>query len=276
VTELAIRRVASGTNFGFAMTHLDDPYKILGIAKNASASEIKAAYRAAAMKYHPDTGGETWAFQKVQQAYEQLSKPANPASSASTTDPNRSPRSPDASPQGPAQQANQQASEPSRHRPPRQRDKTSPQRRSSQHASSGQQYSNRQYSNRQYSAPQYSRRKYSRRQRTGGTSFFVKQLPLQNETTTYIFVSVLDIFMTYMLLRFGGIETNPIADYFFARWDIQGMIAFKMVMVAIVTVLAQIVGQKHLARGRFILRLGTIVVTGVVVYSTYLFATQIL
>lgn len=49
-----------------------NPYKILGIAEDATLDEIKAAYRERARRYHPDAGGDAWAFQQVQQAYEML------------------------------------------------------------------------------------------------------------------------------------------------------------------------------------------------------------
>jgi len=54
-----------------------DYYKILGISKNASAGEIKKAYRKLAMKYHPDhTKGDKTSeekFKKISEAYAVLS-----------------------------------------------------------------------------------------------------------------------------------------------------------------------------------------------------------
>jgi len=54
-----------------------DYYKILGIDRNASESEIKKAYRKLAMKYHPDrTKGDKSAeemFKKISEAYAVLS-----------------------------------------------------------------------------------------------------------------------------------------------------------------------------------------------------------
>lgn len=51
-------------------------YNILGITKNASQEEIKKAYRKLASQHHPDKGGDTSMFQKIEEAYRILSDPA--------------------------------------------------------------------------------------------------------------------------------------------------------------------------------------------------------
>jgi DnaJ-class molecular chaperone len=48
-------------------------YKLLGIERSASATDIKRAYQKAALKHHPDKGGDEETFKKIQQAYEVLS-----------------------------------------------------------------------------------------------------------------------------------------------------------------------------------------------------------
>jgi curved DNA-binding protein len=48
-------------------------YDVLGIAKTASADEIKRAYRRLASQHHPDKGGDTEKFQQVEEAYRTLS-----------------------------------------------------------------------------------------------------------------------------------------------------------------------------------------------------------
>lgn len=54
---------------------MEDYYQILGVNRNASADEIKKAYRKMAMKYHPDRGGDEAMFKKVNQANDVLSDP---------------------------------------------------------------------------------------------------------------------------------------------------------------------------------------------------------
>jgi curved DNA-binding protein len=50
-----------------------DYYSTLGINKTATADEIKKAYRKLAAQHHPDRGGDTATFQKIQEAYATLS-----------------------------------------------------------------------------------------------------------------------------------------------------------------------------------------------------------
>ena len=51
-----------------------DYYAILGVDKNASAEDIKKAFRKAAHKYHPDkSGGDETKFKEANEAYQVLS-----------------------------------------------------------------------------------------------------------------------------------------------------------------------------------------------------------
>lgn len=49
-----------------------DYYEILGVGKNASADEIKKAYRRAAIEHHPDRGGDEEKFKELSEAYDVL------------------------------------------------------------------------------------------------------------------------------------------------------------------------------------------------------------
>lgn len=50
-----------------------NPYKVLGIAENASSEDIKQAYLKLARQYHPDIGGDATKFKEAQSAYDILS-----------------------------------------------------------------------------------------------------------------------------------------------------------------------------------------------------------
>lgn len=58
---------------------MNDPYKVLGVAEDASEEEIKKAYRALSRKYHPDANVNNpnkaqaeEKFKEIQQAYQQI------------------------------------------------------------------------------------------------------------------------------------------------------------------------------------------------------------
>src|SRR4051812_29217426 len=60
---------SSTLTYGFEIS----PSAILGVGAGASLQEIREAYRAKARKYHPDHGGDEWAFRIVARSYEILS-----------------------------------------------------------------------------------------------------------------------------------------------------------------------------------------------------------
>ena len=55
------------------MTATANYYDTLGIKKDASADEVKKAFRRLARKHHPDAGGDEEKFKEINEAYEVLS-----------------------------------------------------------------------------------------------------------------------------------------------------------------------------------------------------------
>jgi curved DNA-binding protein len=56
-----------------------DHYSTLGVDKTASPDDIQKAFRKAAMKHHPDRGGDAGKFQEINEAYSTLSDPQKKA-----------------------------------------------------------------------------------------------------------------------------------------------------------------------------------------------------
>lgn len=63
-TSTPVQRIGPGT--------VGDPHGVLGVSKDASRTEIRAAYKRLALQNHPDKGGDTETFKKILDAYQRL------------------------------------------------------------------------------------------------------------------------------------------------------------------------------------------------------------
>lgn len=104
-----------------------------------------------------------------------------------------------------------------------------------------------------------------------------RHLPLETETAYFILLNVLDLGVTYLLLTRGGFrELNGLAAFLWQRWQLPGLIVFKLTLVASVAVVCQAIALKNEGTARKILNFGTILVVLVVLYSLTLLVPELL
>jgi uncharacterized protein DUF5658 len=101
------------------------------------------------------------------------------------------------------------------------------------------------------------------------------RLRLETETACFILLNLCDVVATFLLLRRSDsdlrfVESNPIARWFFEGWGFEGLIWFKVGMMATVVVISQVVAVKHSGTAKRLLDFGCIVLVCVFLYSAWL------
>jgi hypothetical protein len=76
------------------------------------------------------------------------------------------------------------------------------------------------------------------------------QVLYPNAYVWFVFVSAMDVFMTAIILGFGGAEVNPIADSVLSAWGVTGMVIFKFAIVLLVILLCELIGRLRHRTGR--------------------------
>ena len=90
----------------------------------------------------------------------------------------------------------------------------------------------------------------------------------------FIFVSSLDIMLTWLILSKGGSEVNPVAKLVIDSWGLAGAIGFKFALALFVIVACEVVGRKRDRLGRGLILFGVVVSASPVVYSLFLLTTH--
>src|SRR4051812_20172037 len=76
-----------------------------------------------------------------------------------------------------------------------------------------------------------------------------------NEYVWLIFVSALDIMLTWIVLWSGGREVNRLANAVVHRFGLPGLVAFKFALVGFVVVLCEWTGRRNPIAGRRLARI---------------------
>lgn len=92
---------------------------------------------------------------------------------------------------------------------------------------------------------------------------------LEQEVLALIALSAADVLVTYVLLRRGPAfyESNPIAQWFFLRWNIAGMAVFKFSAVGLAIVIGEIAERHRPGLGRVLLLVSCLATAAVVWYG---------
>ena len=97
-----------------------------------------------------------------------------------------------------------------------------------------------------------------------------------NSYVWLVFVSAMDIMLTWAILSRGGSEVNPIARIVIDAWGLPGAIGFKFSLMIFVIVSCEVAGRHRDLLGRGLAYLAVVVGALPVVYSLALLAWHIL
>ncbi len=245
-----------------------NPYKILQVREDATLEEIEQAYRKKAAKHHPDMGGDDWAFMQVRQAYETLKaklsgEQATPKASANPK--SQAKPSPNSQP-NPQSRSGTKTSSQSTQSPNPKRPEEAPKQTGVKQPVVKQPAA----AQKLHTAPTASAASPSHGWLPGIQQLFVKPLPLQIESLCFVLLSTLDIVFTGYLIHRGGRELNPIAAWILHQYNVRGLVAFKMIVVACVLLAIHLVAIKHLKLAQRVLWFGCLIVGSVAAYGGWL------
>jgi Domain of unknown function (DUF5658) len=75
----------------------------------------------------------------------------------------------------------------------------------------------------------------------------------------FVFVSALDIMLTWVVLHLGGREANGLANEIIYRYGLPGLVIFKFALVILVVLICEVVGRRKHESARLLLSVGIMI-----------------
>ena len=89
-----------------------------------------------------------------------------------------------------------------------------------------------------------------------------------------VFVSSLDFMLTWLILKLGGREVNPIADAVLSSSGYAGLVGYKFALVVLFIVMCETVGRRKRPVGRRLAMVGVAISSTPIVLSLWLLITN--
>lgn len=83
----------------------------------------------------------------------------------------------------------------------------------------------------------------------------------------FVFISAVDVILTWFILLLGGREVNVIADAVIAGAGLQGILIYKFCLVLLVVMICEVVGRRRPGVGRNLARAAIVITALPVVLS---------
>jgi hypothetical protein len=87
-------------------------------------------------------------------------------------------------------------------------------------------------------------------------SFWRRRPLYPNHYVWFIFLSTLDVLLTWLILAASGVEANPIAAAVIDRFGFHGMIVYKFLLMVVVIFLCERIGRRNDRAGRLVIDVG--------------------
>ena len=95
-----------------------------------------------------------------------------------------------------------------------------------------------------------------------------------NHYTWFVFMAAMDIMLTWVILRNGGEEVNPVAKLVIDAWGLNGAILFKFALTVFVIVACEVVGRVRPLTARLLIWFGVLISSFPPVWSIALLVTH--
>jgi hypothetical protein len=102
-----------------------------------------------------------------------------------------------------------------------------------------------------------------------------RQVIFPNGYVWFVFLSALDIMLTWVILHVGGREANTLADAIIRHHGLPGLVIFKFLLVIVVILICEHVGRTRYESARVLLSVGIMITCLPVVLALLLLLLQL-